>query len=434
MGKAHTNQNGAQSQWGQAQNESFQPARAANTGVLGTPTHNELANADDRQSGGKQPPTHADYPGNRLAFPSPIDDADDTMTAEEDQCLPQYTTREAFEMEGHLSKPQYVTREAFEFEENLPEPQYSTREPSTTGEYMPYSSIASTLETKGKLSEPQYGTREALLTTREIPYDPYATTFTARGNLPEQQHSTREAQIIREGTTYAPFATSSNNRENLAEPQPLTREDVTQTLQFIERRIQEIYDAMIAVCRQMMSQPIYSPPMTEATPQQTSRDPQRGFPFTAETLPSTGLTACAQPVHCCQPHEQNSQQDQRPIISNTHADLLRIKVNKDFKQTLAAPATNFDGKSSLKYMPWKEALQREVEGLDLDAYQWLDLLRVRTSGKARTALQPTIIIQQDSSNDVLARSIGGLRFRFNSSFSSGFTTNMLRPANFLIHS
>ena len=58
----------------------------------------------------------------------------------------------------------------------------------------------------------------------------------------------------------------------------------------------------------------------------------------------------------------------------------QMKINKAFKQLLASRATIFDGKDCTKYKPWKEAISREVEGMQLSHGQWLDLLRARTSG------------------------------------------------------
>ena len=80
----------------------------------------------------------------------------------------------------------------------------------------------------------------------------------------------------------------------------------------------------------------------------------------------------------------------------------QFKLNKAFKHILGAPATQFEGSNKIEYKPWKEALHREVDGLDLSAHQWLDLLRVRTTGDAQAALKPSMIIQQElSAEDAL---------------------------------
>ena len=42
-----------------------------------------------------------------------------------------------------------------------------------------------------------------------------------------------------------------------------------------------------------------------------------------------------------------------------------MKMNKDLKQLLSAPAVKFDGRSNMRYKPWAEALVREVQGLQL---------------------------------------------------------------------
>ena len=41
----------------------------------------------------------------------------------------------------------------------------------------------------------------------------------------------------------------------------------------------------------------------------------------------------------------------------------------------------------MEYKPWREAIEREVDGLDLDSNQWMDLLLKRTSEIAREFIQ-----------------------------------------------
>ena len=51
----------------------------------------------------------------------------------------------------------------------------------------------------------------------------------------------------------------------------------------------------------------------------------------------------------------------------------------------------------MEYKPWKVALEREIQGLQLDAYQKFDLLRARTAGEANDTIQPLLLVQQESS-------------------------------------
>ena len=74
-----------------------------------------------------------------------------------------------------------------------------------------------------------------------------------------------------------------------------------------------------------------------------------------------------------------------------------MKVNKAFKGILMAQVPKFAGVRRLDYKPWKEALRRELKGLSLDANQTLDLLQIRTSGKALACLQPALILRQEAS-------------------------------------
>ena len=90
-----------------------------------------------------------------------------------------------------------------------------------------------------------------------------------------------------------------------------------------------------------------------------------------------------------------------------------MKRNKAFKVLLIAPATKFDGPSRLKFKPWREALNREVKILDLEADQLVDLLQARTSGQAHTALQPSLIIQLESTaEDALGNALSILEERY----------------------
>ena len=51
----------------------------------------------------------------------------------------------------------------------------------------------------------------------------------------------------------------------------------------------------------------------------------------------------------------------------------------------------------MEYKPWKEALLREVSGLDLDASQWLELLNKRTSGDANQLMKDLRVLELESS-------------------------------------
>mgnify|MGYP007092501860 CR=1 FL=1 len=50
-------------------------------------------------------------------------------------------------------------------------------------------------------------------------------------------------------------------------------------------------------------------------------------------------------------------------------------------------AIKFDGTQAIAFMRWKQAIQREVQGLNLLPGEWLELLSIRTTGKAKKVVQ-----------------------------------------------
>ena len=81
-----------------------------------------------------------------------------------------------------------------------------------------------------------------------------------------------------------------------------------------------------------------------------------------------------------------------------------LKRNKAFKQILTSKATQFDGTNCLDYKPWKDALLREVAGLDPNAAQWLDLLEVRTTGTANRLIKDLRVIHLEASPEQALKS------------------------------
>jgi hypothetical protein len=58
-------------------------------------------------------------------------------------------------------------------------------------------------------------------------------------------------------------------------------------------------------------------------------------------------------------------------------------------------ANVFDGTNPMEYEMWKEALHREVAGLGLDAYHWLQILQIRTTGEAQEIVKSKTVIQRE---------------------------------------
>ena len=69
-----------------------------------------------------------------------------------------------------------------------------------------------------------------------------------------------------------------------------------------------------------------------------------------------------------------------------------IRISKAFGRIMASPAKKFDGKEAQEYKPWKDALHREVAGVELTPSQWMDLVEKRTSGDAYAVVQHTRVI------------------------------------------
>ena len=96
--------------------------------------------------------------------------------------------------------------------------------------------------------------------------------------------------------------------------------------------------------------------------------------------------------------QQQHQAGELAAASNAHQQAThKLRTNKAFTSILTTASTKFDGENLLRYKPWRDALVREMEGLQLTDAQWLDLLRARTSGGALDALEPSGIIQQEYS-------------------------------------
>ena len=88
-------------------------------------------------------------------------------------------------------------------------------------------------------------------------------------------------------------------------------------------------------------------------------------------------------------YDQSSPHFRRSYESpGSNAD-SKLKLKKAFKDIRDAPnAEKYECRSGrILYSCWKEDLKREVADLELEPSQWLDLLKVRTKGAARQAVQ-----------------------------------------------
>ena len=75
----------------------------------------------------------------------------------------------------------------------------------------------------------------------------------------------------------------------------------------------------------------------------------------------------------------------------------KLKTSKALKQIMDANKEKYDGRDLVKYQLWKMALKEEVSYLEtLDPTQWLELLKIRTKGDAREAVDRACQMQQES--------------------------------------
>ena len=89
----------------------------------------------------------------------------------------------------------------------------------------------------------------------------------------------------------------------------------------------------------------------------------------------------------------------RSFISPASSEESKLKFTKAFQQILEARNPDFyDGRSPAKYRTWKLALEREVFHLgELSATQWLNLLKSRTKGEAREAVDRACDVLEETS-------------------------------------
>ena len=73
------------------------------------------------------------------------------------------------------------------------------------------------------------------------------------------------------------------------------------------------------------------------------------------------------------------------------------------QKLLRAPEVKFDGKDSQDYGPWKRALQREIESLNLTANQELSLLEARTEDEANMVIKELRPLRSELGPDTALR-------------------------------
>ena len=158
-------------------------------------------------------------------------------------------------------------------------------------------------------------------------------------------------------------------------------------------RLQHNYNEMTRTVAHLIPRPQAHLIQHPATPPQHG-NPDPGLNRSYQT-PSQSTQGFHELSHTSRTNEAQgnvSPEASSRVTSPTIQADRQMKINKAFKQQLASRATVFDGSDCTKYKPWKDAIFREVEGMQLSHAQWLDLLRARTSGGALRALHPSSII------------------------------------------
>ena len=98
-------------------------------------------------------------------------------------------------------------------------------------------------------------------------------------------------------------------------------------------------------------------------------------------------------------YDQSSPHFRRSYESPGSTVDAKLKLKKAFKEIRDAPnAEKYENRSGrILYSSWKDDLTREVADLELEPSQWLDLLKVRTKGAARQAVQRACDITLETS-------------------------------------
>ena len=101
-------------------------------------------------------------------------------------------------------------------------------------------------------------------------------------------------------------------------------------------------------------------------------------------------------------YDQSSPHFRRSYESPGSTVDAKLKLKKAFKEIRDAPnAEKYESRSGQKlYSSWKEALKREVGDLELEPSQWLDLLKVRTKGKANQIVQDAWDMSLETSPEI----------------------------------
>ena len=102
-----------------------------------------------------------------------------------------------------------------------------------------------------------------------------------------------------------------------------------------------------------------------------------------------------------------SPREQSPTLSNVPENLIttRLHQEKMLQNLIKASEAKFDGKDSQEYAPWKRALQKDMESLNLTSNQELSLLEARTEDEAKMVIKELRPLRNELGPDIALQRI-----------------------------
>ena len=97
--------------------------------------------------------------------------------------------------------------------------------------------------------------------------------------------------------------------------------------------------------------------------------------------------------------------DQSPTPPTAPENLItaRLHQKKMLQNLIKAPEVKSEGKDSQDYAPWKRALQKEIESLNLTSNQELSLLEARTEDEANMVIKELRPLRNELGTDIALR-------------------------------
>ena len=94
-----------------------------------------------------------------------------------------------------------------------------------------------------------------------------------------------------------------------------------------------------------------------------------------------------------------------PPSSPSNFITTRLHQEKMLQNLIKASEVKFDGRDSHDYAPWKRALQKEIESLDLSSNQELSFLEARTEDEANMVIRELRPLRNELGPDIALREV-----------------------------